>query len=112
MYKPCIFNNLVHLTNLVVYFTKFKLVNQVNVKTRLFAHYGPEKEKFSQGVLALKLMKTGDILVGAGDGTVAQVRISNGSSNNAKNKSSYLYKKIKYVFLLDLYLVKTSIPLI
>ena len=32
---------------------------------------GPEKGKFSQGVTALALLKTGDLLIGAGDGTVA-----------------------------------------
>ena len=36
--------------------------------------YGPEKDKYSQGVTSLALLWTGEILVGAGDGTVALVK--------------------------------------
>ena len=47
---------------------------QVNMKTRLFRHYGPQKEKFSLGIQALQILKTGDVLIGAGDGTVALLK--------------------------------------
>ena len=56
---------------------------QVNMKTRLFRHYGPQKEKFSLGIQALQILKTGDVLVGAGDGTVALLK-------------SQTYKRIRY----------------
>ncbi|KAK1798961.1 hypothetical protein P4O66_007230 [Electrophorus voltai] len=42
---------------------------KVNMKTRLLTCCGPAKQKFSQGVNALKMLKTGDLLVGTGDGT-------------------------------------------
>jgi hypothetical protein len=44
------------------------------MKTRLFRHYGPQKEKFSLGIQALQILKTGDALIGAGDGTVALLK--------------------------------------
>jgi hypothetical protein len=44
----------------------------------LFRHFfqvqGPKKELFSLGVTALALLKSGDFLVGAGDGEVALVK--------------------------------------
>eukprot|EP00794_Sanderia_malayensis_P009374 gene9374-10361_t len=50
---------------------------QINMRTKLLCHYGPPKDKFSQGVLSLALIKSGDILVGAGDGTVAVIKAEN-----------------------------------
>lgn len=47
---------------------------EVKIKTRLFHHYGPQKEKFSLGIQALQLLKSGDILIGAGDGTIALLK--------------------------------------
>ncbi|XP_065065504.1 cilia- and flagella-associated protein 52-like [Rhopilema esculentum] len=55
---------------------------QINMRTKLLCHYGPPKDKFSKGVLSLALLKSGEILIGAGDGTVAIVRGEN-------------YKKVK-----------------
>ncbi|XP_030062176.1 cilia- and flagella-associated protein 52 [Microcaecilia unicolor] len=43
----------------------------INVKSKLLNAYGPEKEKFSQGITALAVLKTGDFLVGSGDGKVS-----------------------------------------
>ena len=43
---------------------------------------------FSKGVTTIKLMKTGDILVGAGDGTVAVVKV-------VKTAKSKEYKRIR-----------------
>nr|XP_033817632.1 cilia- and flagella-associated protein 52 [Geotrypetes seraphini]XP_033817633.1 cilia- and flagella-associated protein 52 [Geotrypetes seraphini]XP_033817634.1 cilia- and flagella-associated protein 52 [Geotrypetes seraphini]XP_033817635.1 cilia- and flagella-associated protein 52 [Geotrypetes seraphini] len=43
----------------------------INVKTKLLNTYGPEKEKFSQGITALAVLKTGDFLVGSGDGKIS-----------------------------------------
>ena len=59
---------------------------QINIRTKLLYHYGPPKDKFSKGVQSLALLKSGEILVGAGDGTVALVRGEN-------------YKKVRYVYL-------------
>ena len=44
------------------------------MKTKLLAHYGPPKEKFSQGILSLHLLSNSEILVGAGDGTVGLIK--------------------------------------
>ncbi|KAK1163716.1 cilia- and flagella-associated protein 52-like [Acipenser oxyrinchus oxyrinchus] len=43
----------------------------VNLKTKLLNSCAPQKKKFSQGVTALKTLKTGDMLVGSGDGVVS-----------------------------------------
>ena len=47
------------------------------MRTKLLYHYGPPKEKFSRGVSSMALLKSGEILVGAGDGTVATLRGEN-----------------------------------
>lgn len=47
---------------------------QVNIETYLFRHFGPQKDKFSQGVTALQLLPSGNLLLGTGDGVVAEVR--------------------------------------
>ncbi|RXM37328.1 Cilia- and flagella-associated protein 52 [Acipenser ruthenus] len=43
----------------------------VNLKTKLLNSCAPQKKKFSLGVTALKTLKTGDMLVGSGDGVVS-----------------------------------------
>ena len=53
------------------------LLFQINMRTKLLYHYGPPKEKFSRGVMSMALLKSGEILVGAGDGTVATLRGEN-----------------------------------
>ena len=57
------------------------------MRTKLLCHYGPAKEKFSQGVLSLAIVKNDDILIGAGDGTVSIVRGEN-------------YKRVRYCIVL------------
>jgi hypothetical protein len=52
----------------------------INMRTRFFQVQGPKKELFSLGVTALALLKSGDFLVGAGDGEVALVKFF--SKNN------------------------------
>ena len=47
---------------------------QINVHNQLLRHYGPEKNKYSLGVVSMALVKTGEIVVGAGDGTVALIK--------------------------------------
>ena len=56
-------------------------------------HYGPkEGERFSCGVLAVRILRTGDVLVGAGDGTVAIIKRVKGDN----------YKKSPYVETLSI----------
>ncbi|XP_030639152.1 cilia- and flagella-associated protein 52 [Chanos chanos] len=45
-------------------------IMKVNMKTRLLNVFGPVKQKFSKGVNTLKVLKTGDLLVGSGDGMI------------------------------------------
>ncbi|KAF4080329.1 hypothetical protein AMELA_G00169070 [Ameiurus melas] len=50
---------------------------KVNLKSRLLNSCGPVKHKFSKGVNALKMLKTGDLLVGSGDGTFSLCSVTN-----------------------------------
>ncbi|KAL2101062.1 hypothetical protein ACEWY4_002823 [Coilia grayii] len=45
-------------------------IQKVNLKTRLLNGCGPVKQKFIKGVNAIKVLKSGDLLVGSGDGIV------------------------------------------
>ncbi|XP_062852619.1 cilia- and flagella-associated protein 52 [Trichomycterus rosablanca] len=45
-------------------------VLKVNLKSQLLNSFGPVKHKFSKGVSSLKVLKTGDLLVGSGDGAI------------------------------------------
>jgi len=47
---------------------------KINMRTKLVANYGPAKGKFSQGISDIKILKTGDLLVGSGGGAVALVK--------------------------------------
>lgn len=52
---------------------------QINMTNKLMTDYGPkDDERLSLGVLAIRILKTGDVLVGAGDGTVAIIKIIKG----------------------------------
>ena len=45
------------------------------MKNHLMTNYGPkDSERLSCGVLAIRILMTGDVLVGAGDGTVAIIK--------------------------------------
>ncbi|NXX44697.1 CFA52 protein, partial [Tricholaema leucomelas] len=52
-------------------------VLRVTTRNKLMTNYGPQKEKFSLGVTALLLLKTGDLVVGTGGGIVALCKGSN-----------------------------------
>ncbi|XP_067164288.1 cilia- and flagella-associated protein 52 [Apteryx mantelli] len=52
-------------------------VLKLNTNNKLMSDYGPQKEKFSMGVTALLLLKTGDLIVGTGGGIVALCKGSN-----------------------------------
>ncbi|KAK3091565.1 hypothetical protein FSP39_020840 [Pinctada imbricata] len=60
----------------------------VNMNTKFFQFLGPEKEKFSLGVETLALIKSGQLLVGAGDGEVALVQFFNKVDKDSKNKKA------------------------
>ncbi|XP_072208330.1 cilia- and flagella-associated protein 52 [Excalfactoria chinensis] len=49
---------------------------KVNTRNKLMTEYGPQK-KFSLGIMALLLLKTGDVIIGTGGGTVALCKGSN-----------------------------------
>ncbi|GCB71109.1 cilia- and flagella-associated protein 52 isoform X1 [Scyliorhinus torazame] len=49
----------------------------ISMKTGLLNNYGPLKNKFSLGITALVELKSGDILVGSGDGVVALCKAPN-----------------------------------
>lgn len=49
---------------------------EINLKSKLMTNYGPsDNERFSLGVLAIRILMDGNLLVGAGDGTVAIMKI-------------------------------------
>lgn len=43
----------------------------IKLKTKIFQKIGPQKNPFSLGITSLKVLQSGDILVGSGDGTIA-----------------------------------------
>ena len=45
----------------------------MNISTCLFRHFGPQKEKFSLGVITLKLLPSGNLLLGTGEGKIAEI---------------------------------------
>lgn len=49
-------------------------VVQASVRTKLLKSVGPEKHKVEQGITALALTRTGELLVGGGAGAIARVR--------------------------------------
>lgn len=57
------------------------------MKSHLLKEHGPAKDKFSQGVKTIQILKTGDLLIGCGDGTVAIVKDS--------DKREKLFRKTK-----------------
>lgn len=49
---------------------------QINMTTKLMTTYGPlASERLSLGVLAIRIPRKGEILVGSGDGTVAILKV-------------------------------------
>jgi WD40 repeat protein len=45
----------------------------ISLERNLYKRIGPTKKLFSQGIISIKLLSNGDILLGAGDGTIAKV---------------------------------------
>ena len=48
---------------------------QINIERALYKRLGPVNKLFSQGVNNIKILPNGDIIVGAGDGTLAKLNI-------------------------------------
>lgn len=46
---------------------------EISLTSKNFKRVGPNKHLFSQGVVCIKLLQNGDMLVGAGDGGIAKV---------------------------------------
>jgi len=46
---------------------------EINLERCLFKRIGPAKRLFSQGINVINLLANGDLLIGAGDGTIAKV---------------------------------------
>ena len=41
---------------------------QINLETALLSKHGPTKHRFSQGVKCLTILRSGELLLGCGDG--------------------------------------------
>lgn len=67
----------------------------VNISSNRFQFLGPEKkdDKFKRGVKSMTLVKSGELLVGAGDGEVAKVVFRIKEESN--KKSTYKMQKLK-----------------
>jgi len=50
---------------------------EINLERCLYKRIGPAKRLFQQGVNVLTLLANGDLLAGAGDGTIAKINIQN-----------------------------------
>jgi len=50
-------------------------VLEINIERAIYKRLGPIKKLFSQGVGTLGILPNGDIIVGAGDGTIAKLSI-------------------------------------
>ncbi|XP_069606735.1 cilia- and flagella-associated protein 52 [Ranitomeya imitator] len=50
---------------------------KVNTKNKLLSSCGPQKDRFSLGVTALALMKTGEFIIGSGDGKLSLCKAPN-----------------------------------
>lgn len=49
---------------------------EINLERQLYKRIGPAKRLFQQGINVLSLLSNGDLLVGAGDGTIAKIATS------------------------------------
>ena len=47
-------------------------IRKVNMRSRLFRHLGP-KTRMSQGVVCIDMSPAGELIAGAGDGTIALI---------------------------------------
>ncbi len=59
--------------------------NQVNIQTNIIRKYGPQKNKFSQGVTCIQMLPSGNFLLGTGDGHLVE---ATGAPNFKKIRST------------------------
>lgn len=57
--------------------TKTGDIIEINLESCLFKRIGPVKRLFSQGINVINLLANGDLLIGAGDGTIAKITSDN-----------------------------------
>lgn len=50
---------------------------EISLERNLFKRIGPAKRLFSQGIQVINLLANGDLLIGAGDGTIAKIASMN-----------------------------------
>ena len=74
--------------------TKTGDIIEVSLERALFKRIGPVKRLFSQGINCINLLANGDLLVGAGDGTVSKISF--------KDLIYFLFKK--FILLLVKYI--------
>ena len=53
--------------------TKTGDIVEISLERALFKRIGPVKRLFSQGINCVNLLANGDLLLGAGDGTIAKI---------------------------------------
>jgi hypothetical protein len=46
---------------------------EIDLQRCLFKRIGPAKRLFSLGINVINLLRTGDLIIGAGDGTIAKI---------------------------------------
>lgn len=67
--------------------TKTGDIVEISLSKNLFKRIGPVKRLFSQGINCINLLNNGDLLLGAGDGTIAKV---NAESMRVKTESKVM----------------------
>ena len=69
-------------------------MKQVNIERAIFKRVGPIKKLFSLGVTCLGLLPNGDIICGAGDGSLTKLSIQ-----DLAIKSYYCFSLVLFYFL-------------
>ncbi|CAG9315816.1 unnamed protein product [Blepharisma stoltei] len=76
--KRQILNVVIHPSDRFAYVgTRTGDILELNLETALYRRAGPARKLFSQGVQCMALLPNGDLLVGAGDGTLAKLGSQN-----------------------------------
>lgn len=57
--------------------TKTGDIFEINIEKAIYKRLGPVKKLFSMGVSTLRILPNGDIVAGAGDGTIGKISIQN-----------------------------------
>jgi len=65
------------LDNFGYFGTKTGDILEIDLKNAIYKRQGPLKTLFSQGINTIKMLPNSDIIIGAGDGTIAKIGFSN-----------------------------------